>query len=113
MTFRIVTSYDRLNESMLIFHVDNNSIIYESSNIEKYNNYVFKGWGNIWTRITKANIFIKGLYLLNDIILNVYKNFWDDIWYNTIINKVSYSFLVIERIAYISSKWNWRRKPKI
>ena len=101
MTFRIVTSYDRLNESMLIFHVDNNSIIYESSNIEKYNNYVFKGWGNIWTRITKANIFIKGLYLLNDIILNAYKNFWDDIWYNTIINKVSYSFLVIERIAYI------------
>ena len=64
MTFRIVTSYDRLNESMLIFHVDNNSIIYKSSNIEKYNNYVFKSWGNIWTRIARANIFIKGLYSL-------------------------------------------------
>ena len=74
MTFRIVTSYDRLNESLLLFHVDNNSIIYESSNIENYNNYVFKSWGNIWTRIARANIFIKGLYLLDDIILNIYKN---------------------------------------
>ena len=41
MTFRIVTNYDRLNESMLIFHVYNNSLKYESSDIEKYNDYIF------------------------------------------------------------------------
>jgi hypothetical protein len=101
MTFRIVTNYDRLNESKLIFHVNNNSIIYKSSNIEKYNDYIFRGLGNIWNRIARANIFIKGLYLLNDIILNIYKNLWDDIWFNIIINKVSYSFAIIERVAYI------------
>ena len=101
MTFRIVTNYDRLNESKIIFHVYNNSIIYKSSNIEKYNDYIFRGWGNIWNRIARANIFIKGLYLLNDIILNIYKNLWDDIWFNIIINKVSYSFAIIERVAYI------------
>ena len=33
--------------------------------------------------------------------MNIYKNAWDDVWYNTIINKVSYSFLIIERISYI------------
>ena len=101
MTFRIVTNYDRLNESKIIFHVYNNSIIYKSSNIEKYNDYIFRGWGNIWNRIVRTNIFIKGLYLLNDIILNIYKNLWDDIWFNIIINKVSYSFAIIERVAYI------------
>ena len=63
MTFRIVTSYDRLNESLLLFHVDNNSIIYESSNIENYNNYVFKSWGNIWTRIARANIYKRTLFI--------------------------------------------------
>ena len=49
----------------------------------------------------RANIYIKGLYLLNDIVLNIYKNVWGDVWYNTIINKVSYSFLIIERVGYI------------
>ena len=101
MTFRVVTNYERLNESTSIFHINNNSIIYEPSNIEKYDSYIFGSRGNIWTRIARANIFIKGLYLLNNIILNIYKNVWDDMWYNTIINKVSYSFLIIERIAYI------------
>ena len=33
--------------------------------------------------------------------MNIYKNLWDDIWFNTIINKVSYSFDIIERVAYI------------
>ena len=42
---------------------------------------IFKSWGNIWNRIVRANIYIKGLYLLNDITLNIYKNAWDDIWF--------------------------------
>ena len=51
--------------------------------------------------MTRANIFIKGIYLLNDIVLNYYKNVWDDLWFNSIINKVSYSFLIYERVGYI------------
>ena len=62
---------------------------------------IFKSWGNIWNRIVRANIYIKGLYLLNDITLNIYKNVWDDVWFNKIIDEVSYSFLIVERIAYV------------
>ena len=102
MIFRIIRSFDKLNESKIFFHVYNDSkIIYKPSNIENFNNYIFKGWGNIWNRIVRAKIYIKGLYLLNDFVLNIYKNVWDDVWYNTIINKVSYSFLIIERVGYI------------
>ena len=57
--------------------------------------------GNIWNRLVRSNIFIKGLLLLNDLTLNYYKNVWYNIWCNTFINKISYSFLVIERIGYI------------
>ena len=67
----------------------------------EFNKLIFSFWGNIWIRITRANIFIKGLLLLNDITLNLYKNVWDDLWFNTIISQASYSFLVFERVGYI------------
>ena len=99
--FRMTRSYRKLKESF-VFHFKNNSkIIYGSSNIERYNRIIFRHFGNIWTRITRANIYIKGLYLLNDFVLNLYKNLWDDLWFNTIIHRVSFSFLVCERIVYI------------
>ena len=65
------------------------------------NSEIFSFWGNIWTRLVRNNIYIKGLLLLNDIILNIYKNVWDDVWCNTIVNKASYSFLVIDRVGYV------------
>ena len=102
MIFRIIDSFDNLIESNIKFHVYNNSkITYGTSNIEKFNNKVFDYWGNIWNRIVRNNIYIKGLYLLNNFVLNIYKNVWDDEWYNSIINKVSYSFLIVERVSYI------------
>jgi hypothetical protein len=100
--FRIIRSFQRIDKSLIYFHVYNNSkIIYNSKNIEHFNKFIFHGWGNIWNRLVRTNIHIKGLYLLNDFTLNLYKNVWDDVWCNKIINKVSYSFLVIERIGYI------------
>ena len=39
--------------------------------------------------------------MFNELILNVYKNMWDDGWYNRIIDSVSFSFAIIERIGYI------------
>ena len=66
-----------------------------------HNMIIFNGWGNIWNRIARANIFIKGLYLLNDYVLNIYKNLWDDTWYNSMINRVSFSFLIVERFGYV------------
>jgi len=100
--FRVIRSFNTIDKSNIFFHVNNNSKIeYESSGIEKFNKFIFKGWENIWNRLVRANIYIKGIHLLNDLTLNIYKNFWEDIWCNKIINKVSDNFLVIERIGYI------------
>ena len=100
--FGIIKSFDTIKYSIINFHVyDNSKIIYESSNIEQFNDFIFKKTGNVWNRLIRSNIYTKGLYLLNDFILNIYKNLWEDVWHNTIINKASYSFLVIERIGYI------------
>ena len=100
--YRKVKSYNKLNASDVLLHVnDNSKIVYGSSNIEKYNKLIFKNFGNIWTRISRSNILIKGIYLLNDFVLNLYKNMWDDSWFNTIIHRVSFSFLICERIVYI------------
>ena len=67
----------------------------------KYLRKVFHFWGNIWKRLIRANIYIKGLLLLNQYILNLYKNFWDDSWFNRIVNKVSFSHTILERVGYI------------
>ena len=67
----------------------------------KIHNKIFSFWGNIWNRLTRANILIKAIYLLNDYVLNLYKNVWDDLWWNIIISKASFSYLIYERIGYI------------
>ena len=100
--FRKLISYEHLDKSKILFHVgDRAKIIYGPSNIMKFNRQIFNVWGNIWIRIARANIFTKGLLLLNDLILNIYKNVWDDVWFNTIISQASFSFLVFERVGYI------------
>ena len=99
--FRKIRSFKSIEKSILLFHVENSKIVYRPSDIEKYNRKIFSFWGNIWTRIVRKNIYIKGLYLLNDILLNLYKNMWEDVWYNTIVNRASFSFSIIDRIAYV------------
>ena len=100
--FRLLFNYEKPESYRLVFHVYNNSkIVYETPNIKRMNRLVFRGWGNIWTRITRKNIIIKGLYLLNERVLNIYKNFWEDLWHNELISRVSYSFLVVERVGYL------------
>ena len=102
LLFRMVYSYDKPDKNKVVFHVYNNSkIVYETQNIKKMNTLIFRTWGNIWNRITRKNIILKGLYLLNERVLNIYKNFWDDVWHNELISRVSYSFLVVERIGYL------------
>ena len=100
--FRLIYSYDNPYPNNVPFHAYHNSkIVYETPNIKRMNSFVFRNWGNIWNRITRKNIIIKGLYLLNERVLNIYKNHWEDLWYNELISRVSYSFLVIERIGYL------------
>ena len=55
----------------------------------------------IWTRLIKAELFSKGFDLLDSIILNVKQNLWEDMWWNELINNVSFSNLIINRLGYI------------
>ena len=58
-------------------------------------------YGPIWNRLTRANIFTKGLNYLDEYILNAYKNLYEDRWWNTFANNASYSYCMINRIGYI------------
>ena len=65
-----------------------------------YRLFIF-GYGTIWNRLTRANIFSKGLDLIDPLILNAYKNLWEDGWWNELANAVSFSHLTINRVGYM------------
>ena len=96
--------------------------VYNKSNIENKNNTkeIFFGndltkiiygkidfqvitvhFGSIWNRLVRTAIFTKGLYLLDENILNAYKNLWEDRWWNQLANEFCYSNLLINRIGYL------------
>ena len=58
-------------------------------------------YGSIWNRLTRANILSNGYFLLNSYTLNAYKNLWEDRWLNFLINKLSFSYLMINRVGYL------------
>ena len=105
MVFRIITNYSNLENYKLPFIFEKNytKMIYKPF-VEKYDRRIFGNYTNVWNRLTKNSIFTKGLYLLSSYILNLYKNLWEDIWWNKIVNKVSYNYLIVERYAYLYFK---------
>ena len=84
-------------EEMKIFPPEYTKILYGRPN------YDLKelGYGTIWNRLVKADIFSKGLDLVDSVVLNIKKNLWEDIWWNELIDRVSYSSLIINRLGYI------------
>ena len=105
MTFRIITNYSNLENYKLPVKFEKNytRMIYKPF-VERNDKKIFGNYTNIWNRLTKSSIFTKGLYLLSTYILNIYKNLWEDIWWNKIINKVSYNYMVLERYGYLYFK---------
>ncbi len=105
MLFRIINDLNNLEKYKIPFKFNKkySKIIYKP-NIENYDRKVFGNYTNIWNRLVRRNIFTKGLYLLSSYILNIYKNLWEDIWWNKIANKVSYNYLMIERYGYLYFK---------
>ena len=71
---------------------------------EKYFDVTTYMNGTIWNRLFRANVLMKGLYLLDHYVLNAYKNLWEDRWYNTLINKISKRNLMINRPGYLYIK---------
>ena len=106
MMFTLIYNYSNIEHSSIPFKInsDYTKLVYGSCKIKEYNFEIFSTWGNIWTRLTKANIVSKGLKLLDSKILNIYKNLWEDCWWNRIIDEVSYTFLVVNRNSYLYYK---------
>lgn len=105
MLFRCIYDFKNLNNYKIPIRIKTTytKIAYEP-NIEKYNKQYFKNFGNIWTRLTRNAIISKGLSSLSNRLLNIYKNFWEDIWWNKIIDKESHSLLIINRYSYLYYK---------
>jgi glycosyltransferase involved in cell wall biosynthesis len=59
------------------------------------------GYGTVWNRVIRANMFTKGLDLVDEYIINAKKNLWEDMWWNDLIDRVSFSNLVVNRLGYI------------
>jgi len=100
--FRVSRSFGFLRSTALHFHVGNDSkIVYKPDNIKALNSKIFTYWGNIWTRLVRANIILKAIVSLNELTLNIHKNTWDDVWFNDLINMASYSYAVFDRVGYV------------
>lgn len=105
MQFRILYNFSEPQNYRIPIHFKRNqSKIVYSSKITKYDNKIYGEYTNIWNRLTRNEIFTKGLYLLSSYILNIYKNLWEDMWWNKMANKVSDNFLIIKRYGYLYLK---------
>ncbi len=105
MPSRFIFNYNNLsyNKFGIIIKEKYTKVAYQPY-ISNYNYHFFRKKGWIWNRLTRKNIISKSLYLLSDRMLNIYKNFMEDIWWNYLINKVSFSYLIIKRYAYLYFK---------
>ena len=97
--FRLTKKKNHLSKKDILYTFEKNDskIIYGR---RSYNVYGFR-YGTIWNRLTKADVFTRGLYHLDEYILNSYKNIYEDRWWNTMANNESYTHLMTNRIGYI------------
>ena len=103
MVFIISINNFEKNEKEIFGFKENFTKIAYGDNVTKYNDEIFRA-GHIWTRFTRRDIFIKGLYSLSDRVLNIYKNMWDDVWWNKLANINSYNLLILKRYAYLYNR---------
>ena len=59
------------------------------------------GYGTIYNRLVRSGIFRKALDLVDIDILNVHKDIWEDMWWNDLVDRVSFSNLIVNRLGYI------------
>lgn len=103
--FRIINSYNYSNWkfSKNIFKKMNSSKFFLKNEITiKNQKKIFKwSWGVVWNRLILSNIYIKGLYLLSDRVLNIHKNLWEDSWWSKLADKISNNLLIVQRYGYL------------
>ena len=103
MVFIVSVNNFEKNEKGIFSFKENFTKIAYGENVTKYNDEIFSA-GHIWTRFTRRDIFIKGLYSLSDRVLNIYKNMWDDVWWNRLANINSYNLLILKRYVYLYNR---------
>ena len=104
MLFKTIFNYNNIPNKKIPHFTNNevyNKIVYGTQNIKRYNKKIFGNSGAIWIRLIKSNIFTKGLFLLSSNILNIYKNLWEDVWWNRLADEISDNLLIIKRYAYL------------
>ena len=57
--------------------------------------------GVVWNRLILSSIYINGLYILSDRVLNIYKNLWEDRYWNKFANRMSNNLLIVKRYGYL------------
>ena len=103
--FRTIKSYNykKLKFSKNIFKNMNSSKFFFKNEITIRNQKkVLKwSWGVIWNRLILSNIYIQGLYLLSDRVLNIHKNLWEDRWWSKLGDIISNNLLIVQRYGYL------------
>ena len=93
------------NDKDIFNFKENYTRIVYGENITKYNDEVFSA-NHILTRLTRSNIYIRVLLSLSDQVLNIYKNMWEDIWWNKLANiNISYNLFILKRYAYLFKRY--------
>jgi glycosyltransferase involved in cell wall biosynthesis len=59
------------------------------------------GYRHYFNRLTRANVILKGLDLVDTFVLNAYKNYWVDIWWNVLINYSINGHIATNRLGYL------------
>ena len=101
--FRSINSYRYLKNNKLEFkNMNSTKILYNKNEMKKVHSEIL-GWafGVIWNRLILSDKYTRGLYLLSDRVLNIYKNQWEDRWWNALADKMCNNFLIIKRYGYI------------
>ena len=98
--FRNAKNIEKKKYKNIYFNKNYTKIIL-GHNIYAVDNYIH---GPIWNRLIKKKVLFKSLDLIDSYILNAYKNLWEDSWWNTLTNHISYRNLMINRVGYIYIK---------
>ena len=97
--------YDFKNFSSYKIEINTNinyTQIVNKSDLEGYNRFIMSwAYGVIWNRLTRNDIYTKGLFLLSDTVLNFHKNLWEDRWWSKIADVVSENLLIVKRFGYL------------
>ena len=106
MFFRLIFDYNNLTHNEIPFNTNvNQTKVSSSKNLFRDCKNIFGAYdGVIWNALLKSDVYIKGLYLLNNEVLNIYKNLWEDRWWTRLMYISSRNLLSIKRFCYLYYK---------